>query len=159
MMTIVFERLVRPFEQSNPVRRSFRPEPLFEPMCEDIEDGGAEPDYVALRWSASISLDSKRASAAGFNFKTADCEDPPEQMNTLFQRLAAETFALGPCDPDEDHIEIERVTHDERVFNPDDAEQFVDVEVVDEIRFRLPKLVKDLLGVEGTRFKLNNNGS
>jgi hypothetical protein len=36
-------------------------------------------------------------------------------------------------------VEIERTTHDKRVENPADSGQFVDVEVIDEIKFRTPE--------------------
>ena len=36
----------------------------------------------------------------------------------------------------EDQTEVNRVTHDKRVENPDDPSQFVDVKVIDEINFR-----------------------
>lgn len=37
---------------------------------------------------------------------------------------------------DNDNLELERTTHSERITNPEDADQFVDVDVVDSLTFK-----------------------
>lgn len=43
---------------------------------------------------------------------------------------------LGFTIEDDAYDELERTTHVERVENPDDSSQFVDVEVIDQIKFK-----------------------
>ena len=133
------ESAVRPFE--TPDSRSRRR--LGTTVPSEIE----ELDPVTASWAA------RRATIIGQNFNLGDDEDEEEDEDGGGIRIIRPE-PEDPPEPEEDpedvtFVEAARGVTTVRVENPNDPEQFVDVERIEEVEFATP------LGINWI-FKFNN---
>lgn len=77
------------------------------------EETSSDPSIPTIKWGCVSNGTALTLAAQGFDF----------------------TFVPDPNAPNMNFKEQERQTHTVRVSNPDDPEQFVDVEVIDQIQF------------------------
>lgn len=144
MNDMSMERIVRPFERPLLGRPPLRTVPV------------QPPEEAVLEWSARVQ---KEATGGGsrMNVKLWNCEDL-DLVGPLVGKMLAQSipFSGMGCD-EEDYVEVTRDVKEERVENEQDPNQYVDVERVEKVRFKLPKALQDLMQVEEVGYKLKHS--
>lgn len=105
---IDIEKLSRPFVSAPSLPTRVRPDEVTQPS-ESASSSSTEPGLVSLSWSARAGVNTTDLPSMGVLLSTGD--------------------------DDFDQFELTRNTSTVRVENPDDSDQFVDVEVINSITF------------------------
>lgn len=150
------ERLVRPFQSPLQGNNYFPPQPV-DLVCDDIQ-ADEDNEFVSLQWGAGMSMSIAKGQAIGsVNVKFRTCSQVKgDAQNSLVNQMLLGSLLYGECDDDDVQIEMTRKVQEHRIENPNDPNQFLEVERIDEVQFKFPKTLSDVTGLSGTRLQLKN---